>query len=106
MRISHNNIKAIDSKAFGNLKNLYHLYLDNNNISVLQSEIFNNLSELRELNLNNNKIETLLDDIFPSIFRSIYDIKNIQISNIKLVTSSRLIFSNNSKIESLDFSNN
>lgn len=66
--LGHNHIGHLDSHAFGNLKNIELISLENNEISSIMPGAFDRYSRLQIVNLAHNRIHHLQPDQFARLF--------------------------------------
>lgn len=60
--LSYNKIKTIESKAFSDLTEVNHLWLDNNQLEEFGEDLLDGV-EVKDLRLNNNNIRCLDGDL-------------------------------------------
>lgn len=92
LSVSKNEIQAINSQMFENLKNLEHLTLSYNQITKLTNNVFANLTKLKSLDLSYNKIFEIEENSFlginlnlSTLSLSFNPIKNIKLRHLNYV---------------------
>ena len=102
LRLSDQNISALNAGDFGGLSGLETLELDGNELNSLPEDVFDGLSNLEKLNLSENALGTLPEDVFDGLS----SLETLDLSNNGLSELPDDIFDGLASLETLDLSNN
>lgn len=94
-------IERIEPEAFSGLDKLQNLTLAHNKLFILEANSFNNLP-IRTLNLKGNKIDTIRSRAFNNLF----NLKELDLSNVGLCNVESYSFNNLTRVENVDLSHN
>ena len=102
LRLSDQNISALNAGDFGGLSGLEILELDGNELNSLPEDVFDGLASLETLDLSNNGLSELPEDIFDGLA----SLETLDLSNNDLSELPEDIFDGLSDLRYLDLSHN
>lgn len=101
--VSFNHFVLLPANAFGTLKRLRYLKVDNNELSMVADKALEGLKNLKMVDMSSNKIVALPSELFRD---QQHRIEEIYLQNNSISVLSPDLFSNLTQLQALDLSTN